>query len=64
MPHSSKNKKTGTGGRVLFVVFVDFQLKPGARSRFRRLIDEDCARVTRCDLAFSGADVASNRLSH
>ena len=107
---------------MLFVIFVDFHLKPGMRSQFRRLIDENAEasvrtepgclqfdvlepegeadrvllyeiytdraafdahlqtehfrifadaseslflqkKVMRCDLVFSGANVASNRPS-
>lgn len=33
--------KTKWVGRMLFVILVDFHLKPGAQSQFRRLIDEN-----------------------
>lgn len=36
-------------GRMLFVIFVDFQLKPGVRSQFRRLIDENADASVRTE---------------
>ena len=40
LPHSSKAQDGRNGvGCMLFTVVVDFQLKPGARAQFRRLID-------------------------